>query len=467
MIPRTRAFRIFRRSSASVATIPTLTAVMMVSLFVLAGGLRAQANGRIGLLGHLDIPSSAYNTDVWGWVDPETLKEYALVGNNATGLHIVDCSNPKNPIIVSTIDTVPSFDIKTWEHYAFTVDGNYGFAGADGKIIDISDPEHPVVVGTIPPGHNLFVDADGYLYVTFPGLKMFSLRPDPTNPKLVWEKVSTQGHDVTVVGDRLYDFHGYDGTFIYDIFNHRHPVLIGAIPYGGITFHHSGWTSSDEKFLFVNDEMAEHPSPDIAVFDISRPALPIKVAAIADSSATAHNSYRIGNFLHVSYYTAGYRVYDITDPTNPVMADEFDTTPLVGEGIFKGAWGCYPFSPSGCIFINDRPDGFFVFSFGADVTAAEPGAASVFDLEQNFPNPFNPETTIPYYLARESRVELSIYDTAGRRIRRLVDTDRGVGPHRAVWDSRNDHGHRVASGVYFYRLEIDGFVRSHKMVLLR
>jgi hypothetical protein len=470
MIPRIREDDIGKRSLASVLLLTTIFAVTMAHGLALTNPSMARAGGSIDLVGYLDVPTSAYNTDVWGWVDPVTFKPYALVGNNATGLHIVDCSDPTNPTIVSSVDSVPSFDIKTWQHYVYTVDGNYGFTGAEGRIIDIADPANPVVVGTIPAGHNLFVDDEGFLYVTFPGLKIFNLNQDPTNPALWWEKVSTEGHDVTVVGDRLYDFHGYDGTFIYNVASRRHPRLIGTIPHPAITFHHSGWTTSDEEYLFINDEMAVHPSPDIVVFDIRRIVLPIKVASIADPDATAHNSYRIGNFLHVSYYTAGYRVYDITDPTSPVLAGEYDTTPLIGEGIFEGAWGCYPFSPSGHIYVSDRPDGFFVFSFdetAAGVDGRLMGASPGFELDQNYPNPFNPETTIPYRLTRQSRVELGVYDISGRQIRTLVESIQSAGWQRAVWDAKDDRGHRVASGVYFCRLEVDGVAEKHKMVLIR
>jgi len=466
MNPRIREYDTRHRFLAFALVIATLLAVTAADGPFSATPPAAKA-GSISLTGHVDIPSSAYDTDVWGWVDPVTLKEYALVGNNATGLHIVDCSNPASPVVVSTLDAVPSFDIKTYQHFAYTVDGNYGFAGVEGRIIDIADPANPVVVGTIPAGHNLFVDDEGFLYVTYPGLRILKLRGSPAEPQPWWEKVSTEGHDVTVVGDRLYDFHGYDGTYIYELANRRNPKLIGSILDPTITFHHSGCTSNGEAYLFINDEMAVDPSPDIIIFDISRTHMPLKVASIADPDATAHNSYRIGNFLHVAYYTAGYRVYDIAEPARPVLVDEYDTTPLTGEGLFKGAWGCYPFSPSGHIYVNDRPEGFFVFSFDETATGVGEASSKAFDLGQSYPNPFNPETTIPYRLSRPSRVELTVYDIAGKRVRLLEESSRPAGRHRAIWDAKDDHGRRVVSGVYFCRLEVEGVVKKHKMVLIR
>ena len=439
--------------------------VMTIAVLFVPGTSRSQTGGSIELVGFLEIPQSEYNTDVWGWVDPNTQIEYALVGNNSTGLHIVDVSNPANPWIVSTIKTVPRFDIKTWQHYAYVVDGNYGFAGQIGRIVDISDPAHPVAVGSIPAGHNIFIDEQGYLYLAFPGLKIFNLAPDPTNPVLVWEKVSQQGHDVTVIDDRMYDFHGADGTFIYDITDRTNPVLLGSITDPSIHFHHSGWTSADENYLFINDELALDPDPDIVVYDISIPGAPTKVSEIFDPNATAHNSYRIRGFLYVAYYTAGFRVYDISNPCFPFLADEYDTTPLTGEGLFKGAWGCYPFSPSGHIFINDRPDGFFIFHFEAFPTGVQPYSPAPFTLHPSRPNPFNVSTVISYEVREGARLTAEIFDVAGRKVCTLADAQQSPGPHKLSWNGANDNGARVASGVYFLRIACRDVLRVQKLIL--
>jgi choice-of-anchor B domain-containing protein len=398
-------------------------------------------------------------------VDPSTDTEYALLGSNSFGLHIIDVSTPGAPTIVATVDTVPRFDMKTFEHYVYTVDGNYGFTGSDGVILDIADPAHPVVVGNIRPGHNIFVDDLGYMYVTFPGLEIFDLNPDPTDPQLVWTKTSTEGHDVYVEGDRLYDFHGHDGTFIYDVTSRASPVLLGSIPDTTIIFHHSGWTSQDGDFLFITDEFSVHPSPDIIVWDISNPATPIRVAEIADSTSTAHNAYRIDDHLYVSYYTAGFKVFDIADPTDPKLADEYDTTPLTGEYDFRGAWGCYPFAPSGNIYVSDRPEGFFVFSFDPVSGVQLVGASSVVSM-RNYPNPFNPSTTISYELTTSGQVTLVVFDVGGRRIRTLVNETQQAGRHVAAWDGTDSDGGRIASGVYLCRLETPSRTETLKVTLI-
>ena len=80
----------------------------------------------------------------------------------------------------------------------------------------------------------------------------------------------------------------------------------------------------------------------------------------------------------------------------------------------------------------------------------------VFGLRANFPNPFNPSSTIGYSLPTDVKVRLAIFDVLEQKVRTLVCEEQPAGFHLAVWDSRNDAGHRVAAGVYFYRLEARG-----------
>jgi hypothetical protein len=90
-----------------------------------------------------------------------------------------------------------------------------------------------------------------------------------------------------------------------------------------------------------------------------------------------------------------------------------------------------------------------------------------FVLHPNMPNPFNPYTRIDFELDQARPVRLAVYDLAGRLVRRLVDRSLESGRHNTVWDGRDDRGLRVASGVYFYRLESGDLLQTRKMVLLK
>lgn len=92
---------------------------------------------------------------------------------------------------------------------------------------------------------------------------------------------------------------------------------------------------------------------------------------------------------------------------------------------------------------------------------------SPIEVAQNYPNPFNPTTEISFYLYESGHARLDIYNIAGQRVRTLVDEDLPSGRHVYEWDSHNDKGQRVASGIYLYRVISGGFVKTKKMVLLK
>ncbi|MBN2069899.1 MAG: T9SS type A sorting domain-containing protein [Candidatus Krumholzibacteriota bacterium] len=105
--------------------------------------------------------------------------------------------------------------------------------------------------------------------------------------------------------------------------------------------------------------------------------------------------------------------------------------------------------------------------FNGSTDAEIPDLPAAGYLSQNFPNPFNPVTTIEFGLERDSHLSLSIYDAAGRIIRKIVDEGRPAGHYAEAWDGKDANGNAVASGVYFFKLETETLKRSRKMILLR
>ena len=103
-----------------------------------------------------------------------------------------------------------------------------------------------------------------------------------------------------------------------------------------------------------------------------------------------------------------------------------------------------------------------LFESGAVSTPVMP-----FTLRQNSPNPFNPATTISYYLPSPCNMKLEIFDVAGRRIAVLKEGKADRGDHRIEWNGVDARGDRVSSGVYLYRLTAGKETMSRKMVLLR
>jgi hypothetical protein len=90
-----------------------------------------------------------------------------------------------------------------------------------------------------------------------------------------------------------------------------------------------------------------------------------------------------------------------------------------------------------------------------------------FVLDQNYPNPFNPSTTIRYQTPANTYVTLRVFDLQGKVVRVLVDEEKPAGYHTVVWDSRNERGARVSSGVYWYQFKAGRYVSTMKMILAK
>ncbi|MDP6455978.1 MAG: T9SS type A sorting domain-containing protein, partial [Candidatus Marinimicrobia bacterium] len=90
-----------------------------------------------------------------------------------------------------------------------------------------------------------------------------------------------------------------------------------------------------------------------------------------------------------------------------------------------------------------------------------------FALHANYPNPFNPTTTISYDLPEQAQVTLGIYDLLGKQIKTLVNQSQDAGNRTAVWDGTDDLGRQVSAGVYLYQIEAGDFTQTRKMVLLK
>ncbi|HGY55091.1 MAG TPA: T9SS type A sorting domain-containing protein [Caldithrix abyssi] len=95
------------------------------------------------------------------------------------------------------------------------------------------------------------------------------------------------------------------------------------------------------------------------------------------------------------------------------------------------------------------------------------GLPRKFSLKQNYPNPFNPTTTIAFDVPRSSKIVLSIYNVRGQKIRTLVNQTFSPGRYKVEWDGKNNLNRQMPTGIYFYKIEADGFESVHKMILMK
>lgn len=124
-------------------------------------------------------------------------------------------------------------------------------------------------------------------------------------------------------------------------------------------------------------------------------------------------------------------------------------------------------------WVDNRVDGFNVYGanwlyLATDVDdQPEPTLPRAFELLQNYPNPFNPTTTISYSLPRSSHARLTVFNLLGQEVKVLVDEPQAAGTYDIEWDGTDRSGRAVASGVYFCRMDADGFSEQRKMMLLK
>ncbi|MFN3242568.1 MAG: choice-of-anchor B family protein [Planctomycetota bacterium] len=302
--------------------------------------------------------------DIWGYTAPNG-DEYALLCST-TGTVVVDVSNPATPIERGFFPFGSSTwrDCRTFGNYAYVVtESTSGF-----QIIDLSNPNSPTAVGAFGTSvtnnaHNICIDeGTGLLYLagTNVGTPVWDLNANPANPTYIGTTTgsgnSNYYHDICVENGYFYGSMIYNGDLrISDTSSFPHPVLSNTGTPGNFT--HNAWPNAAGTLCVTTDEVA---GGVIRIFDITNKSNPIGLSSFTPNPASIpHNAFIVGDKVHVSWYTEGYRCLDISNPSNPVEVASYDTWPGASGG-FNGCWGCYPFLPSGNILISDRTTGLYI-----------------------------------------------------------------------------------------------------------
>lgn len=302
--------------------------------------------------------------DIWGYVAPNG-DEYALVGCT-TGTAVVDVTIPTAPVERAFLPWGNSTwrDIRTYGHYAYVVtEATAGF-----QIIDLANPNTPVSIGIFGTGnsnnaHNVCVDTGtGRLYLIGcnTGTPVYDLTVNPANPTYVGLAYGSGNanyfHDLCVENG-----YGY-GSMIYN--GYLRIMNVATWPLQNISnsatpgaFTHNAWPNAAGTVCVTTDEVT---GGVVKFFDITNKSAPVSLSQFTPNPASIpHNAYIVGDYCHVSWYTEGYRCIDIRNPAAPVEVASYDTWPGASGG-YNGAWGCYPFLPSGNILVNDISTGLYV-----------------------------------------------------------------------------------------------------------
>ncbi len=354
-------------------------------------------------------PNSAAN--VWGFVDLNDNREYALVGLH-NGTAVVEVTDPVNPRQVGTIagNLSPWREIKIYQEFHAPTNRFRAFAyitteanNSGVQVIALGDlpntislaatisdtgSQHTAYVSNINYATNMALPgAQAFLYLAGSNVgggswRVYSLA-NPALPQFIRQApAGTQYvHDATslLITDarttqcalghnpcEVYVDFNEDTVDLWDVTDKAAPVRLSSTTYSDASYTHSGWPTPDQRRIFVHDETEEIRSgifTQIYTMNVDDLRNPFIVASYqGPDTTTDHNGYTKGNLLYVSHYRRGLAVFDATNPEQLEQVASFDTflAPAANAAGTDGAWGVYPFFPSGTVVVSDISNGLFV-----------------------------------------------------------------------------------------------------------
>jgi choice-of-anchor B domain-containing protein len=409
-----------------IAALPENTAAGTSAAACVNGSAGGHPCNGIDLISRMPLSAFSSNpdgaNDIWGFVDKNDDREYAIIGLR-NGTAVIDVTDPQNPSEVGTVPGLQTVwrDIKVyqfrdeaagrWKAYAYvTADAvNQGF-----QIIDLTGlPSSVSLAATIndfASAHNIYMaNVDYGTGVPLPGQQAFAYilgsnlqngafrildLSDPVAPTLATAPPLGTGyvHDATsvIIDDArvsdcaaghdpcelLIDYNENTVDF-WDVTDKSSPLKLSSLSYPNASYTHSGWWSKDKRFVYVQDELDEKNralNTRLVVLDLADLTNP-QVAGTwtGPTKAIDHNGFTLEDEYYMSNYRRGLTVLDLTTPANPTEKLFFDTflSPAENDAAFNGAWGTYPYLPSGTILVSDIEGGLFLLK----KSAAGPGPA--------------------------------------------------------------------------------------------
>ena len=404
----------------------------ILSLFlVLFININIYAQLNTNLLYHWEdttlLGSNAYNNtynEIWGL--NINGHEIAVIGSTA-GTHFFDVSDPSQSIEVAFVAgayTGPGVIHRDYHDY-----NDYLYIVCDEgspstlQIVDISNL--PVSVNTVYDSnnllnkvHNIFIDtttAKLYACATGDAMEVFSLS-NPINPVLLYTYNDVgHVHDAYVINDTAFLNCGNDGLRIMDFTMVNNPgdipnELASFTSYPDAGYNHSGWLTDDGNIYAMQDENHGYDVKILDVSDFSNISVLSTFNSGVDPNSMAHNGIIKDNLLYIAYYHDGLRVFDISNPSNPIQVNSYDTYLPNNHTSYRGAWGVYPYFESGNILVSDMQTGLYVFELSNSSTIINEISFS----GSIYPNPISSSFTIKNHEANL----FEICDVFGRVIKK-------------------------------------------------
>ncbi|MGB3019216.1 MAG: T9SS type A sorting domain-containing protein, partial [Ignavibacteria bacterium] len=300
------------------------------------------------------------------------------------------------------------------------------------------------------------------------GVAVLDLSVDPENPVLRGKWNTRYVHDCRVLKDTIFAMNINPGDGQITVIDARNKDSLKTITHWlnlPNPSPHNCALTNNRQYLFATDEVGAIPRL-LKIWDIRDLSNVTQVNTWQPTGITSsivHNVEIYGDTAVIAHYTAGVRVLNLSNPVAPVEVAWYDTYPQNNNNSYLGCWGVYKF-PSGKIVASDMITGLFVLKLGQSVSINESNLrVNDYELKQNFPNPFNPSTSISYRLKSSAFIELKVYDILGNEITKLVSGKQAAGNYKVDFEAEN-----LSSGIYFYSLYADGNrISTKRMTFLK
>lgn len=355
-------------------------------------------------------------------------KEYGVIGSTE-GAHIIDIDQCTQVFMLPARDsgnTIVHRDYEVYRHYLYTsaYEGNNVLQIWDFSYLP--DSIHLAYESDFMLSVNLFIDtAKATLYACsaksllygFDQMQVFSLSNAEKPTLLTRYNRNSEIHDVYVRNDTAYCSSANYGYEVVDFSKQnttwQNIAEMRFYPFQG--YNHSSWLN-EKGFGVLSDETHGFPLKVIDVRNLDN----LKVVSTFkpndnDSLSIPHKPLLKNDFAFISYYFDGLQIYDISDPYHPVRTGYFDTYPSPSFLGFAGAWGCYPFLPSGRVLISDMQSGLFVLDV-SDAVKRNDTNDYVLQTMQVSPNPFNEALQLSFPKEDIGTIQVTIFDVLGKLI---------------------------------------------------
>ncbi|MFN2588046.1 MAG: choice-of-anchor B family protein [Actinomycetota bacterium] len=349
----------------------------------------------IDLIAHVTMTAAQGGrvADVWGWVDPETKKEYAILAG-AGGARFFDVSKPEKPVYLGRMLGKPDGAL-IWHEIEILNDHAYmvcDLSPCGLQIFDLSRLRgveaalpvwRPDVVVPLGTAHSIASNPEtSHIFLNGPAVAVGTPLIFDVSQPLAPVPVGAMADDgythdslcPTYRGvDKAYRGHeicfnfNTDSVTIYDVTaNPLQPRQLARETYEGSGYIHSGALTKDQSYLISTDEGDEvnnlHPST-LYIWDVRKLKAPKVIGKfVADSMSIDHNVYSEQDALYHANYVNGFRILDLKDAANGRLKEVawFDTMPFSDAAVFDGAWAAYPYLPSGNVLVGDMNGGLFI-----------------------------------------------------------------------------------------------------------